>query len=270
MLKDLLRPAALFSHVLVLTVVVVCVALGQWQLDRLAQVRANNALLEQRLEAAPLDLADLVDEPVDEAALEFRRVRAVGTFRPDEEVLQRNQPHPGQTGFGVLTPLELEDGGVVLVRRGTVPPTMDRPPVEDAAPPDGTVAVEGILERPVPQPGFGPQDPDDGVLERVFHTDTARLDRQVDGELYPMVLRLQPDPVGPGTAPDDEVAFDTLPVPPTPPVLDEANHLSYAVQWHAFATIALVTYVAWLWQRHRRRDGGPEAAREQERAGLPG
>lgn len=264
------RSALLISHVLVLTVVVVCVALGQWQLDRLAQVRANNALLEQRLEATPLDLADLVDAPVDEEALEFRRARAVGTYRVDQEVLQRNQPHPGQTGFGVLTPLELEDGGVVLVRRGTVPPTMDQPPVEEAAPPGGTVAVEGILERPVPQPGFGPQDPDDGVLERVFHTDTARLDRQVDGALYPMVLRLQPSAVGPGGSTDDEVAFDTLPVPPAPPVLDEANHLSYAVQWHAFATIALVTYLAWLWQRHRRREGGTEAPREHEQAGLPG
>ncbi|MEX2504729.1 MAG: SURF1 family protein [Egicoccus sp.] len=263
MLKDLLRPAALLSHVLVLTVVVVCVGLGQWQLDRLAQVRANNALLAERLEAAPLDLADLVDEPADEEALEYRRVRGRGTFRPAEEVLQRNQPHPGQTGFGILTPLELEDGGVVLVRRGTVPPTLDEPPVEEAAPPDGMVEVEGILERPVPQPGFGARDPDEGVLARVFHTDTARLDRQVDGELYPMVVRLQ-------TATDDEVAFDALPVPPTPPVLDEANHLSYAVQWHAFALIALVTYLAWLWQRERRRVDEKVTPYEQQEAGRPG
>jgi len=270
MLKDLLRPAALLSHVLVLTVVVVCIGLGQWQLDRLAQVRANNALLEERLEASALDLADLVDEPVDEAALEYRRVRARGTFRPHEEVLQRGQEHPGQTGFAVLTPLELEGGGVVLVRRGTVPATMDRPPVEAAAPPVGVVEVEGILERPVPQPGFGPRDADEGLLERVFNPDTARLDRQVEGTLYPMILRLQPGPVGPGGDTDHEPAFDALPVPPRPPVLDEANHLSYALQWHAFGTIALVTYATWLWQRHRRRDVDPEGVRTPQEAGRPG
>lgn len=262
MLKDLLRPAALLSHVLVLAVVVLCVVLGQWQLDRLAQVRANNELLTQRLEAAPLDLADLVDGPVDDEALEYRRVTARGTYRPDEEVLQRNQPHPGQTGFGVLTPLELEDGGVVLVRRGTVPPTLDEPPVAEAAPPDGVVELEGILERPVSQPDFGARDPDEGELDRVFHTDTARLDGQIDGALFPMVLRVQTD---------EEVAYDALPVPPGPPVLDEANHFSYAVQWHAFGLIAGVTYLAWLWQRHRRRGAVDEGApRTTEGAGLPG
>ena len=246
MIKDLLRPTALLSHLLVVIVAVTCVALGQWQLDRLAQVRANNALLEERLQAAPADLAALVGQrPVDDEALEFRRVTATGVFRPDEEVLQRGAQHQSQQGFSVLTPLELDDGGVVLVRRGFVPTELDTPPVAQAAPPTGTVTVAGILERPVPQPGFGPQDPPDGRLERVFHTDTGRLDRQVDGELYPMVLRVQTD---------EAVAFDTLPVPPPPPMLDEANHFSYAMQWHSFAALALITYGAWLWKRHR--DGG--------------
>lgn len=258
MLKDLLRPAALLSHVLVLTVVVTCVALGQWQLDRLALVRANNALLEERMQAPPLELADLVDRrPVDDEALEFRRVTARGSFRPEQEILQRGRQHRGQAGFAVLTPFALEGGGVVLVRRGTVPASMDEPPVAPAAPPDGVVELAGLLERPVPQPGFGPQDPDDGVLERVFHTDTARLDRQIDGELYPMVLRLQTD---------EPVAHDTLPVPPGPPALDERNHLSYAVQWHSFALIAAITYAAW-WRTRLRRDGSTPRVGFEGRSG---
>ncbi|MFA9429519.1 SURF1 family protein [Egicoccus sp. AB-alg2] len=251
MLKDLLRPTALLSHVLVLLVAVTCVALGQWQLDRLAQVRANNALLEERLQAPPVELATLVDErPVDEAGLEYRRVTARGIFRPEQEVLQRGAQHNNQQGFSVLTPLELEGGGVVLVRRGFVPSALDTPPVAEAAPPSGTVQIAGILERPVPQPDFGPQDPPGGDLARVFHTDTARLDRQVDGELYPMVVRVQTDEV---------VAYDALPVPPEPPVLDERNHFSYAMQWHAFALLAVVTYGAWLWKRRGRGDD-PDAS----------
>ena len=259
MIRDLLRPKALLSHVLVLAVAVVCVVLGNWQLSRLAEVRANNALLAERLEAPALDLAELVGpDAVDEEALEFRSVTATGVFRPDEEVLQRNRDHQGQQGFHLLTPLELQDGEVVLVRRGWVPASMSEPPVAEALPPDGAVTVTGILERPVSQPGFGARDPDDGHLERVFHTDTQRLDRQVEGALYPMVLRLETqDPPltdGPGE----------LPLAIERPELDEANHLSYALQWYSFAALALITYGAWLFTRRRRTSGATEGAPSDE------
>ncbi len=263
MLRDLLRPSAILSHLLVAVVVVTCVGFGQWQLDRLQEVRETNARLEQRLAAEPADLASLADPgttsaaSVDQAELEFRRVAVNGTFRPEEEVLQRNRSYRNQTGFHVLTPLELESGGVVLVRRGWVPSSLDSPPVDQAPPPAGAVSVVGVLERPVDQPGFGPQDPDEGVLERVFHTDTARLDRQVDGELFPMVLRIDTEL--------DNPTDDQLPFPVGSPELDEGSHFSYTVQWHSFAVLALITYVAWWWHHLRRRpaeaerDGGPGA-----------
>jgi surfeit locus 1 family protein len=254
-LRDLLRPAAIVSHLLVLTVVVACVALGQWQVDRLQFVREQNARAVQRMAEPPVDLAALMDpaasDAVDDAALEFRRVEVTGTYRPDEEVLQRNRQYRNQTGFHVLTPLELPNGAVVLVRRGWVPASLDQPPVAQAAPPPGDVTVIGLLERPVPQPSFGPQDPDEGRLERVFHTDTTRLDRQVTGELFPMILRID--------AELDNPTEDQLPFPAGPPELDEGSHLSYAVQWHIFAVLALVTYVAWWWRRLARSDGdGPD------------
>ncbi|MFO7778107.1 MAG: SURF1 family protein [Nitriliruptoraceae bacterium] len=250
MLSTLLRPAAIVSHLLVLTVVVTCVALGQWQLDRLHFVREQNARALDRMAQAPADLAGLADPAntaaVDEAELEFRRVEVTGQFRPGEEVLQRNRQFRNQAGFHVLTPLELTDGGVVLVRRGWVPASLDQPPVAEAAPPAGEVTVVGVLERPVPQPSFGPQDPDEGRLDRVFHTDTARLDRQVDGTLFPMVLRVDTEL--------DNPSEDELPFPAGPPELDEGSHLSYTVQWHIFAALALLTYLAWWWRRLHRDD----------------
>jgi surfeit locus 1 family protein len=249
-LATLLRPAAIVSHLLVLTVVVTCVVLGQWQLDRLHTVREQNARAAERMAQEPVDLAALADpgntDAVDAAALEFRRVEVTGSFRPEEEVLQRNRQYRNQSGFHVLTPLELTDGGVVLVRRGWVPASLDQPPVDEAAPPAGQVTVVGVLERPVPQPSFGPQDPDDGRLDRVFHTDTARLDRQVDGSLFPMVLRVDTELENPSE--------DQLPFPAGPPELDEGSHLSYTVQWHIFAALAAITYAAWWWRRLHRDD----------------
>jgi surfeit locus 1 family protein len=246
----LLRPRALLGHLLVLTVAAACVALGLWQLDRLGQVREHNTRLADRLEAEPVDLDALATSgPLDDAALEFRRAEATGRYRPAEEVLQRGQQDPrGQQGYHLLTPLELATGEVVLVRRGWVPTGLDTPPVAEAAPPDTEVTVTGVLERPVSQPGFGPQDPREGRLDRVFHPDTERLDRQVAGELLPIVLRLEmQQPAGPGD----------LPVPLERPVLDEANHRSYAVQWFTFAALAVVTYGVWLVRRPARHDGDP-------------
>lgn len=253
MLADLLRPRALISHLLVLIVAGACVAAGLWQLDRLATLRAENARVEQQLTEPPVDLttlADAGDRAVDQQALEYRRVTVTGRYRANEEVLQRGQQYRNEAGFDVLTPLELDAGGVVLVRRGWVPLAYDDPPVAEAAPPSGSVTVTGVLERPVEQPSFGARDPDEGQLERVFHTDTARLDRQVAGTLFPMVLRVDTDPA--------TIAVGALPVPPGPPTLDERNHLSYAVQWFSFATLAVVTYGAWLYSRRRavtRADG---------------
>ena len=266
MLARLLRPTAIVSHLLVLTVVLTCVALGQWQLDRLHTVRDQNARATERMAQDPVDLAALADPgnlaAVDEAALEFRRVEVTGEFRPDEEVLQRNRQYRNQTGFHVLTPLELTDGGVVLVRRGWVPASLDQPPVAEAAPPAGVVDVVGVLERPVPQPGFGPQDPAEGRLDRVFHTDTARLAQQVDGELFPMVLRIDTEL--------DNPSEDQLPFPAGPPELDEGSHLSYTVQWHIFAVLALVTYVAWWWRRLQRDDEVSEEDRPPSQRDGPG
>jgi len=242
-LRQLLRPSALLMHLPVIMVIMVLVSLGQWQLDRLDQVRRSNDLLERRMSEAPLDLVSISRQgPLQPDEFEFRRVTAVGTFRPEEEVLQRNRVNRGLQGLDVLTPFDLGDGQVILVRRGWVPATLSTPPVSEASPPAGTVTIEGLLERTVEQPSFGARDPDEGVLLRVFHPDTVRLDRQVTGSLLGMVLRLD----------SRDQAGSALPVPLGPPTLDAGSHLSYAVQWHTFALLALIAYSAWWRSRLRR------------------
>jgi len=258
-LRALTRPAALLSHALVLGVVAVLLTLGQWQLERLGQVRSANALLEERAAADPVELLTLVVAgTVDAEAAAFRRVVATGTFRPDEEVLQRNRVQRGLQGLDVLTPLDLGGGLTVLVRRGWVPTTMSSPPVQDAPPPAGLVTVSGILERSVAQPAFGARDADDGILARVFHPDTQRLDRQMSGTLLPVVLRMDPLP---------GASAVSLPAAPESPALDEGSHLSYAAQWHLFALLALAAYVLW-WRARLRRVTTPGPDLEPAAAGL--
>jgi hypothetical protein len=46
--------------------------------------------------------------------------------------------------------------------------------------------------------------------------------------------------------------FDALPMRDQPPVLDEGSHLSYAIQWFAFALIFGFGYIQFVrWQEER-------------------
>lgn len=254
MLRTLLRPKALLSHVLVLAVIGALVTLGQWQFERLDQRRSANARLEERLAAAPIDLDEL-EPPIDTEVLEYRRVTATGTYLTDEELLLRGRQWRGQAGFDVFTPLELVDGTLVLVRRGWVPREFDEPPVAQAQPPAGQVTVHGYLERSVPEPSFGPQNPEEGELSIIQVPDLERIAPQLPGPLLPMTLTLlEQDP--PQVASEELAANGLDPLPRArgrePP--DEGSHLSYAVQWHAFGLLALIAYVAYWTQRLRGVD----------------
>lgn len=254
----LLAPRMVVLHVVVLAVVLSLGRLGLWQLDRHGEAQERVAAQQERLAAVPVPIQDLLagrsPGSADElAGLEFRSVTATGTWRAADEVLQRGRSHRGAAGYHVLTPLDLDEGGTVLVRRGSVPFDNDlRPPVTDAAPANGEVTVHGTLERSVPQPtgGVAQRDPDDGELDIVFNADLERLAPQLTDDpstLLPMLLRLEVvTPDGP----------DELPRAVAPPAPDTGPHLNYAVQWFSFAAIALGMYALWL---HRRVRGDERA-----------
>ncbi|MBW3620847.1 MAG: SURF1 family protein [Actinobacteria bacterium] len=238
------QPRWIVASVIVVVASVTFVSLGLWQLERLDEVRAQNRLVASRIEGPPVPLEELVSDAatIRPDDLEYRRVVVTGTYDTDAEVLQRFRAHRGQNGFHVLTPLVRDDGDTVLVRRGWVPFELDTPPVDEAAPPEGDVEVTGFLQRSEDQRGLGPTDPTEGELELVLRADVPRLDRQVDGALFPMVLTLdaqQPAQAG------------RLPVRVEPPAIDEGNHLSYALQWFSFAAIAVIGYAAVLRKRSR-------------------
>lgn len=249
------------ASTIIVVATVTFATLGRWQLQRLDEVRAQNAVVAERFDRPPLAFPEIADVAAGEEdrleALEYRAVVVSGTYLPEEEVLQRSRAHQGQNGYHVLTPLVRDDGTAVLVRRGWVPYALDEPPVEAAAPPAGEVTVSGFLQRSEEQRGFGPTDPAEGELTRVFRADVARLDEQVGPTLFPLVVALETQ-----EPPQD----GRLPIPTSRPELDEANHLSYALQWFSFAAIAAIGYAAVLWKRSRdEEEVGPDRPREDAR-----
>lgn len=259
--RALLRPLALLSHLLVLAVVAVLVALGQWQLSELHERRADNERFAQRADSPPLTGEELVElRDADPAQLEFRRVRLEGTYLADEEVLLEGRSFENQTGRHSFVPLQLDDGTLVVVRRGWVPRELGEPPLDDAAPPTGEVRVDGYLERSVGPEGFGPRNPETGQLAILQRADIDRLAEQLPGDTHPMFVTLLEQEPGP-IASDriDERGLEALPIAAGSTTFDdEGPHLNYAVQWHSFALLALVAYVAWWVKRLRDAREGPD------------
>lgn len=246
-------PRWIAGHVLALVGVVVFVSLGFWQLRRLDEVRTSNALISERLEAPeePVE-AVLRDAGQDLEAAAYRRVSATGVYAADEEVLLSTRSHEGVPGHHVLTPLVLPDGSGLIVDRGWVPLELDEPPVTEAAPgTDGReITVSGILFPSEPASAFGPRTSQEGEADYLGRVDIARLQRQVDAELWDVYLLAQgqePPPPGP------------LPLPADPPELTEGSHLNYAGQWFLFAAVVVVGYPFVLRRALQDRRSGDDA-----------
>jgi cytochrome oxidase assembly protein ShyY1 len=129
----------------------------------------------------------------------------------------------------------------------------------DAAPPEGTVEVQGLLEASQSRGSFGPTDPSDEILDTLSRVDLDRYQEQVDGDLYPVWLQLESQDPPPGDRP----------TPVDPPELTEGPHLGYAFQWFTFTVIALVGYPLILRRRARQVDEPDETAEVHQDEPVP-
>ena len=227
------RTQVLFLAVIALTAAI-CLRLGFWQLERLRERRADNRTAEAARALSEMELTGRAD-----SSLAHRRVRAIGTYDPAGELVLRGQTHREQPGVVLVTPLRLAGGSAaVLVVRGFVPSpdavTVSSPPPAES----GEVAIHGIA---LP---LGEREDDGSMLERPGGGTTWKgLDRSAIearlGYSLASVYILE--------APDSAAA--SSPRRLEPPALDDGPHLSYAIQWFAFAVIALVGAAALLGRR---------------------
>jgi surfeit locus 1 family protein len=202
---------------------VVCIRLGIWQLDRLRDRRSSNA---SALAARSAPLVVLDGRSLD-SNLANRRVRVRGRYDHGHDIVLRGRQYRGVPGVEIVSPL-LPDGGhlAVLVNRGFVPSPDAFTVRPDSLREPGTTLVEGIAL---------PIDSGRGVpLQRARLTTWSRLDHQALRDslpypVYPVYIRQSPD-----------TGLPRLPRRLDPPSLDDGPHLSYAIQWFAFAAIALV------------------------------
>lgn len=229
--------------------------LGFWQLSRWQERRAMNALIAARTQAPPVTLP-VQPGSDDWSAWDYRPVRVRGEFDPAQEVVWKTRAYNGAPGVHVITPLRIAGESIaVLVDRGWLP-YLEAEPERRAAypPPAGEVTVTGLLRLPATRNSIlSPRDPPLGPelprLDGWFWLDTRAIQGQMPYRLLPIIVAQAPEPGATG-----------LPLRDDSLQLDDGPHLSYAVQWFAFAAIAIFgPLIYWLGER----------ARHSERAKLP-
>ena len=256
-----LRPKWIVSHVFVAALVVAMIWAGFWQLSRLQEKRDRNDKVTARSAEAVVDIESLTTPGAyDEGgAVEFRRARATGRYLADQEVLVRSRSRDGAPGSWILTPLALGDGTAVTVNRGWIPNSGQLAGVPDQyRAPSGPVEVVGLVRPTETRGSFGPRDPATGTLTNLARADLARLDRQVPQDLLPVYLQLQTQ---------RPAQTERFPEPVPTPTLDEGPHLSYAIQWFIFTTVALIGYPLILRRRAREVEREEADAAEDETTG---
>ena len=164
--------------------------------------------------------------------------------------------HGGTAAFEVLVPFRLDDGTVLLVDRGWVPPGESQPlPDAVPAPPEGEVTVVVRLRPGEQLPRSGRTAPEGQVPTIHLATIAGLIGPAVGSDLeqsaYGMMVSETP---APATRPD---AVES-------PSEDPGPYLSYAVQWILFAVMGFVFifYVIRTERTRRREDAEAAAAGE--------
>jgi surfeit locus 1 family protein len=258
MYRFLFRPRWIGFHLLVIGAIVLMINLGFWQLRRLDERQAFNDQVTSRIDRPAEPLNAVLTDEADPEQLEWRSVTAEGTYLPDEQFVVVNRSQGGSAGDIAVTPMELDDGRILLVARGFTPLG-----ATSAAAPTGTVEVTGRL-RPAQERRRGQlSDTARGELTEVQRIDIDRLAPQLPGDPVAMYVELV------SSDPPEAGAF---PVPLERPELGEGPHLSYAVQWFIFSACVAVGWVLavrWSIKARTARPAAVDAAATADDAPQP-
>lgn len=221
----------LWPSLVTAVMIAVLLALGTWQLERREWKRDLIADVGARM-AGPA--VALPAPPVDAAALRYRPIRIQGRFLHDRELYLEARSHEGQAGLHVVTPFELDDGRVLLVDRGWVPPERRAPETRAEGQVAGRIELTAYLWTGGWK-GYAFLRPENDPAGNAWvWMDLPRMAESAglaDAETgYYLVAGPAPNPGG-------------LPIGRAPGVDLRNNHLEYALTWYALAFALLVIYL---------------------------
>ena len=235
---------------------IACAFLSNWQFTRNQERSADLALIEANYDAEPVPVSSVLSGTSGfDPETEWLPVLLEGRYLPDEQLLARNRPHGGTSAFEVLTPFQLDDGRIIIVNRGWVPPASDSSdPATVPAPPSGEVTVTARLRPSEAAPASGRGAPE-GQVPVIDLTAIAELTgTETVTAAYGLMVSEDPEPAERPTA-------------LTSPTEDPGPYLSYAIQWILFAIMGFIFigYVIKTEIAQRREDRAEAGEDDPER-----
>ncbi|MEH3110373.1 MAG: SURF1 family protein [Agrobacterium cavarae] len=249
-----IRPAAVVVIMMTVILTGLLLALGTWQVKRLSWKLDLIQQVEERAHAAPVD----APEPSQWASLtnpadyEYRRVRLAGIFRHQDEVQVYTVSDLGP-GYWVLTPLQRDDGSLVIVNRGFVPSDKRDPSTRLEGELPTRAEIVGLMRAP--ETGGLFLRTNDPQNNRWYSRNIAQIaDAKSLGTVAPFYVDADATP-NPGGLP---IGGKTMLVFPN-------NHLSYAITWYVLAamTVAAGWYVTRNLNAPKRDEDGKAGGKLQ-------
>lgn len=215
------------------------IALGVWQLQRMAWKHDLIARVDARIHAAAVPAPSRAQwASLSDANDSYRRVSVSGRFVPGSEARTQAVTELGG-GFWLLQPLQTDDGDCVLVNRGFVPIGGAVSPA-----PEGRVVVQGLLRMSEPEGGFLRRNVP--AEDRWYSRDVAAI-AGARGlpvqDVAPFFIDADRDPAVRGW-PRGGMTVVTFRDP----------HLSYALTWFGMALLTLVAAGVLVASERRLRD----------------
>ena len=220
-------------------------ALASWQIERRSEAVSKIERVAANYDLSPVGFDEVSSLDVDSIVpYEWRSVELSGRYLTGDVLLVRNRAIAGQPGFVQLVPFETSNGEIVVIERGWIPADSDLNPSRELFPSetDRTIIARVRLGEVFPN-----RNSPTGQLTSINLPEISELlSKEVETSFYLRMVTESP-------------AESSNPQPLSRPVLDEGNHLSYAVQWIIFAAMG---FFALFWairqeQEFRRMDKDP-------------
>jgi len=139
-------------------------------------------------------------------------------------------------GYALVTPLQREDGSVVLVNRGFVPDSKRDPANRPQSLMKDPVTITGLLRLPQSRSWF---DADDAPAKRLFYTRDPKAMAKAVGleQVAPFVIDADATAVAGGWPKGGNTVISF-----------SDNHLQYAITWFTLALAVFALFVIWYRQ----------------------
>jgi surfeit locus 1 family protein len=211
-------------HVAALIGIAILIALGTWQMRRLAWKEDLIASIETRMTGAAQPLSAIEGRFNIQGDVDYYPVALTGTVQNAREqfILSTND---GQSGWNVYAPLKLADGRTAMLNRGFVPYDLRDPAKRPGSQPEGAQTITGLARNPLPAKPSSIT-PDNDPKSNIWYW------KDLNG--MAANAGVAPDKLLPFFV-DDWSERSSLPVTRATIVSLPNNHLQYAFTWYGLA-----------------------------------